>query len=416
MTTTERDATAPSSSPPPPDLHEYTFIMPAGHGQLASMTNTDNHDEAPDVAEPHDTLPTRSKTALNLGSHADFPKNDELTEIEDSRPQVPRPPFYLPDYLVAQLEALAQRQSTQREMEMRQFSQLLQTILPSGLCHSYAQAAPLPNTPDSVTVSDHSVQPPPVAASEQLEELSSFEALLRAGPNPLPEVEQADVPTTQSGDSKQPFQAGGPVRCNDDNKTKNGAGTSMNAAGNEETSISPGRPTSAPSVSESSSSILTPPTPMAELLKGHSDFEAYIKNDPHAAPKEKQVLEHLDKSQGIAKTLGVTYEAFTAALDKATAEVETKAKVPPMTAAEKEKAFWKVVAVAGLMCLGFIVLLLFFILGWDIGWVREVNGSPTRVLVFWVAFLCFPIAVLVSGQALVEAETRLVEDPPSVGT
>jgi cation transporter-like permease len=124
----------------------------------------------------------------------------------------------------------------------------------------------------------------------------------------------------------------------------------------------------------------------------------------------------LDKSQGIAKTLGVTYEAFTAALDKATAEVETKAKVPPMTAAEKEKAFWKVVAVAGLMCLGFIVLLLFFILGWDIGWVREVNGSPTRVLVFWVAFLCFSIAVLVSGQALVEAETRLVEDPPSVGT
>jgi hypothetical protein len=36
--------------------------------------------------------------------------------------------------------------------------------------------------------------------------------------------------------------------------------------------------------------------------------------------------------------------------------------------------------------------------------------------VFWVAFLSFPIVVLVSAGVLVEAETRLVEDPPSVGT
>jgi hypothetical protein len=416
MTTTKRDATATApSSPPPPDLHEYTFIMPAGHGQLASMTNTDNHDEAPDVAEPHDTLPTRSKTALNLGSHADFPKNDELTEIEDSRPQVPRPPFSLPDYLVAQLEALAQRQSAQREMEMRQFAQLVQTILPSGLGHSNAQAVPLTTTPDSVMVPDHSVQPPPVAASEQLKELSSFEALLRAGPNPLPKVGQADVPADKSGDSKQPFQTGGCVSSNDDNNSKNGTDAPMNAAGNEETSISPGRPTSAPSVSESSSSILTPPTPVSELLKDHSDFQAYLKNDPHTASRAKQ-MEHLDKSWKIAEALGVTPEAFKAALSKVTAEIEGKAKVKPMTTAQKEKVFWKIAAMAGLMCLGAIVLLLFFILGWDIGWIREVNGSLERVFVFWVAFLSFPIVVLVSAGVLVEAETRLIEDRTSVET
>jgi hypothetical protein len=99
-----------------------------------------------------------------------------------------------------------------------------------------------------------------------------------------------------------------------------------------------------------------------------------------------------------------------------TAEIEGKAKVKPMTTAQKEKVFWKIAAMAGLMCLGAIVLLLFFILGWDIGWIREVNGSLERVFVFWVAFLSFPIVVLVSAGVLVEAETRLIEDRTSVET
>jgi hypothetical protein len=64
MTTTNRDATAPSSSSSssssslPPDLHDNKPTKPAEHAKSASVTNLDDRDEEPDAVEPQGTLLT----------------------------------------------------------------------------------------------------------------------------------------------------------------------------------------------------------------------------------------------------------------------------------------------------------------------------------------------------------------------
>jgi hypothetical protein len=119
-------------------------------------------------------------------------------------------------------------------------------------------------------------------------------------------------------------------------------------------------------------------------------------------------MEFLAESRKIAEALGVTPDALLGALEKVKDD-GAKAKIP-MTAAEKQKAaiaadagFWRTVAITGLVCLGSIVVLLFCILGGDIGWLREVDeneGSSIRWSVFYVLFACFYIAELFCFRAL----------------
>jgi hypothetical protein len=232
----------------------------------------------------------------------------------------------------------------------------------NGLPHIPRAPWPLPNhDPDMMPMSlpDDGVQSPPPPTSERLaitKERFDFEALLRAGPNPAPKVEQmvrltkareaaetlgvtVDAFTAAlekvngkqvSADSKQPAVQTGGFDDGDDDKMKNEVKAPMSAAEKEKPS-----PESTPTPVQDSSSTPTPPTPMSELLKGHADLEACCRGDPTASPDAKQT-EFMEESSKITAVLGITRVVLFDALGKVNEDC-IKAKAP-MTAAAKEKA------------------------------------------------------------------------------
>jgi hypothetical protein len=302
----------------------------------------------------------------------------------------------------------------------------------NGLPHIPRASYPLPgHDPDMMPMSlpDDGVQSPPPPTSERLaitKERFDLEALLRAGPNPAPKVEQMVRLTKAreaaetlgvtvdafmaalekvncklvSADSKRPaVQTGGFV--DDDDKMKNEVKAPMSAAEKEKPS-----PESTPTpVQDSSSSTPTPPTPMSELLKGRTDLEAYCRGDPTASPDAKQT-EFMEESSKIAAVLGITRVVLFDALEKVNEYcIKTKA---PMTAFAKEKAaiaadaeFWATAAVAGLTCLAVIALVLSLILGWGVGWLN--GGSSMEGWVYWVPLACSYFAALLFVRALMNA-------------
>jgi hypothetical protein len=98
--------------------------------------------------------------------------------------------------------------------------------------------------------------------------------------------------------------------------------------------------------------VQSPPPPTSErptAMKERSDFEALLRAGPSPAPKVEQTV-RLTKAREADETLGVTVDAFMAALEKVngklvsadskqpTVETEMKNEVKaPMSAAEKEK-------------------------------------------------------------------------------
>ena len=328
MTATKRYATAPSSSSfPPPNLHRDKSTMAAEQWKTASVAyasvaKPDDHVEhgnalprIPDNVELQDTLPTLPNTTSCPGPHTSPTSPDEKPRETENECTFD----FFPTSLVAPQITYAQRQ----------FAQLLRMLIkelpsPDPDC-SCAHALPLDSSiPVSAASQDsNSGQPPPLPpTSGPLEEPLSFEAVLRAGPNPAPKVEQAGLPAKPQQAAYIPL----------------GSTPAL--------------------VPDGSSSVVAPPIPMAELLTRHDDF-----------------VQLLEESQKIAETLGVTQGAFLAALEKVKAD-RARAKAP-LTAAEKEAAnamFWRTAAIAGLKLLCLVVLNLFCILSWELLGERAERG------------------------------------------
>jgi len=194
--------------------------------------------------------------------------------------------------------------------------------------------------------------PTPICEKPMGKERSDFEALLRAGPNPAPKVEQVQLPTKvqeaaetlgvtqgaflialgklngklESVDSKQQsvVQTGGSVDSNgdNDNTMEDGDRGPKSAAEKEKAPI------------PDSSSVPTTPTTMAELLAGHAGYTAGLRYQ-NASSMSRRVG-FLAESRKIAEALGVTLDALLGALEKVKDD-GAKARIP-MAAAEKEKA------------------------------------------------------------------------------
>jgi hypothetical protein len=368
-------------------------------------------------------------------SHAShYHPNDKPAEFDNvNHLRIRRPPHALPGNdpdLVTPEEILAGHR-----LFMRLLGSTRKPVMPRQ-GYPYAQAdgtsiAPVTTPMPVPDVRSGQPSPPaptltptPICEKPMGKEQSDFEALLRAGPNPAPKLEQVQLPTKvqeaaealgithgaflialgklngklESVDSKQQsVQTGGSVDSNgddNDNTMEGGDRGPESAAEKEKAPIS------------DSSGVPAPPTPMAELLAGHAGYAAGLRYQ-NASSMSRRVG-FLAESQKIAEALGVTPDALLGALEKVKDD-GAKARIP-MTAAEKEKAaiaadagFWRTIAVAGLMCLRFMVMLLFFILAGDIGWLREVDvneGSTMRWWLYLISFACFHFAELCCIRAL----------------
>jgi hypothetical protein len=278
--------------------------------------------------------------------HASYYRpNDEPAEFDRMyHPRIPYPPRALPGNdpdLVTPEEILAGH---------RLFMRLLGSIgKPVLLGQSYANAQVDPAPPASagmpMTVPDvrsgHSSPPALTPTSEQpmKKVRSDFETLLRAGPNPASKLDQMQLPTKvqeaaealgvthgaflialekmngklESGDLEQ--QTGG---CAGDDDSDDNNNNKMENGDRAQVSDSDSAPMS--------------PTPLAELLKGHADYNLRY---PNVSPRAKQLV-FLEESWKIAEALGVTRDALLYALDEVK-EDKVKGRAP-LTAAKKEKA------------------------------------------------------------------------------
>ena len=356
MTTTKLNATAPPfSSCPPPDLHKDKPTIPA----IQEKTSRNDHVEAPDIVEPQNALPPSPverkipATSINSSSdHDNILDTDHDHELHYKTHSAIQFVVEANNNLLSLLETESRRNPTVNDTDhgpelhyktqssMRFVVKANKNLL--SLLETESRRTPKPNNTRSMMNGNGYDMPAwhsPLHEEVHMDPRADYSHASHYHPNDKPaEFDRMNRPLIRRPSHARP---GNDPDLVTPEEILAGHRLFMRLLGSIGKPVMLGQGYSYAQADDTSTAPVTTPMPVPNVSSvhpppiltststseqptknGRSDFEALLRSGPNPAPKVEQV-QLPEKVQEVAEALGVTHDAFLAALEKLNGKLES---------------------------------------------------------------------------------------------